>query len=755
MTEPAHYQRLRWLLLAMVIATLVLTGVGLVSIDHSDRHGSQINFASRQRMLSQRMHRTLLQLAQPTNTESHAQELQRVLDEASREFNTVLIGFANGYEGPDYLGTPVRLPPLSDEMDVRAQVEQAMSLWQRYYRLIRPLGTTQAVTPQALGPALQFADQYTDELLSLMDQLTRQIATSTRDELRFLRRFELSLAMLILALGVWTYRLKRQLKSVEQDAKSQLENESSRLDSELSDSRLQLQDMMTVSADLVWVKNEQGAYQSCNAAYESFHGQSARGLVGVCELDLYEAQQSMQERMRDNQLMAHGQSIHAEARFTSAVDGISRLFELVRTPLHHADGTTAGVQTVARDITARRQTEVDLTIAHHRLSLFEKCIANLNDAVVITEAELRPHSGRRIQFVNAAFERMTGYTLAEVQGRAPGDVLQGPKTEPVQVETMRKALSTWQTVHTEVLNYTKDGSEFWVELVITPIADGSNGDWYTHWVAIQRDITHRKQAQVEMGLLYERAMESSRLKSEFMATVSHEIRTPMNGVVGMADLLLDTPLTKDQREYANAIAQGGKDLMVIIKDILDFSRIEAGLLRLQTGPTALRAVVDASMAAYAVIASQKGLTLEAHVATDVPEVVVADEERLQQVLHHLLTNALKFTQRGSVQLSVSSTKVGRGDPGIRFEVCDTGIGIAPADQTTLFEPFRQVDGSITRKYGGTGLGLAICKQLVALMRGRIGVRSQESEGSLFWFEVPAGAAPTGDGLAADNAEKSA
>ncbi|MDO9119630.1 MAG: response regulator [Nitrospira sp.] len=365
-------------------------------------------------------------------------------------------------------------------------------------------------------------------------------------------------------------------------------------------------------------------------------------------------------------------------------------------------------------------------------SKFQKLVESAPDAVVVADED-----GRIVSW-NAVASRLFGYAAFEVIGR-PLTVMIPPRYRDAHAQGIQRLQAMGQPrligKITEVHGLRKDGTEFPIDL--------SLGTWETEgtsfYSGIIRDISERKRAEKELLVAKEAAESGSRAKGEFLATMSHEIRTPMNGVIGTTGLLLDTELTAEQREYAEMIRCSGEVLLDIINDILDFSKIDARKLDLELLDFDLRTTVEDAVSMQAERAHSKGLELACLINGTVPTAVCGDPGRLRQILTNLIGNAIKFTERGEVVVTVSV--VGQAgtqeQPSVelRFEVADTGIGMTATQCANIFQPFVQADGSMARKYGGTGLGLAICKQLTELMQGRIGVESVPGEGSRFWFTV--------------------
>ncbi len=347
-----------------------------------------------------------------------------------------------------------------------------------------------------------------------------------------------------------------------------------------------------------------------------------------------------------------------------------------------------------------------------------------------------------IVFLNPAFTAITGYPAEEVLGRNCR-FLQGRDTDPKAVARVRRAIAAAKPVSVEMLNYRRDGTRFWNELRITPVP-GPDGR-PALFLGIQHDVTARKRAELALERAKRAAERANQTKSDFLATMSHEIRTPMNGVMGTVALLLETELTAEQRAYAETARRCGQDLLAIVNDILDISRIEAGMLRIESVPFRIADVVLGVLDLFGATALEKGIGLAAAIAPEVPDTVEGDPHRLRQVLLNLVDNAVKFTAIGGVTVRIERASA---EPfALRVAVSDTGIGIPPAAQKRLFVRFAQADASISRRFGGSGLGLTICRQLVALMGGELTLASEAGRGTTFSFVLPvrpvagAGSAP--------------
>ena len=422
-------------------------------------------------------------------------------------------------------------------------------------------------------------------------------------------------------------------------------------------------------------------------------------------------------------------------------------------------GETVTYSTFIRDITDRKQAEENIRKS-------EQNFRALSESLPIGVFEVT-EAGHCI-YKNRAFESIFGVSVLDCPESWVTWFHGDERTALDQAWTRTK--TNQSTISKDCRFATSKGQDRWVNLQLSPMLSDAG----LRYLGTIEDITERKRAEEalsqaahemevknrELAQARDAALEAARLKSEFLATMSHEIRTPMNGVLGMTSLLLDSDLTGEQREFAEAVRTSGDNLLTIINDILDFSKIEAGKMSLEIIAFDLRTAVEETVGMFAERAQSKGLELACLIHSDVPTALRGDPGRVRQVLTNLTGNAIKFTERGEVVVTVEAvaetpplckgrlggveaepcfdlpspllTKEGNRVV-LRFSVTDSGIGITPETRARLFQPFTQADGSTTRKYGGTGLGLAICRQLTELMGGEIGVESEPGNGSTFWF----------------------
>jgi PAS domain S-box-containing protein len=606
--------------------------------------------------------------------------------------------------------------------------------------------------------------------------------------------------------------------------------------------------------DLIWLKDPDGIYLTCNPKFERFFGAREADVVGKSDYDFVDKGLADFFRQKDREAMAAGRPSVNEEWITYADDGHRELLETIKTPMLDGDGRLLGVLGVARDITGQRAVEerlreseaalnqaqaiaqvgswrlhipsdrlewsaetyrmfgvapgTPLTIRAFLASVHpedRERVANAwNAAVVgggaydiehrivaggeirwvreraklrfdddgqavlgigtvqdITEQRLVDERLRKlsltveqspasvvitdleacIEYVNETFCQVTGYRPEEVIGHNPR-VLRTERTPAETYRALWTALRAGETWTGEFVNKRKDGSTY-IELArITPIhqADGR----ITHYLAIKEDITERKRVAAELDrhrhhleeLVAERTMQletANRAKSTFLANMSHEIRTPMNAIIGLTHLAQRCSRDPRQEALLEKVSDAADHLLSVLNDILDISKIEAGKVQLEQTDFLLERVLGNVLTLVGDHARQKGLALSTQVEPALPLVMHGDPLRLGQILVNFASNAVKFTDAGSVILAVRKQSEDEAGLVLRFEVRDTGVGVAPEARLRLFQVFEQADVSTTRRYGGTGLGLAISRRLAQMMGGDVGVDSELGRGSTFWF----------------------
>ncbi len=472
------------------------------------------------------------------------------------------------------------------------------------------------------------------------------------------------------------------------------------------------------SSDIITILDGEGSVNYVSPAVElilghkpeDFAGDSGDGLAFVHPDDAEEARDFLASVPN---LPEDESSIELRVRHA---DGSWRTMEWRASDLLE-DENVRGVVVNSRDITESKLAGEELreSEVRHR-ALTDAAL----EAIVILD-------GGMVAEVNRAYCETFGYEREEIIGKPALDMI-----APESRDVVRERIAADFDGLYETRGIRKDGSTFDMEAQGRPFVYRGRPVRIT----AMRDVTERKRAEEAREQARREAEAAAHAKSEFLANMSHEIRTPMNGVIGMTELLLDTHLDAEQREFAETVRLSSESLLTIINDILDFSKIEAGKMSIDATDFDLTSVVEEVTVLFARRAQIKGLELASLVEFDLPKALKGDPGRLRQVMANLVSNAVKFTEEGEVVLHAELAEEAGDSVVVRFEVTDSGIGISPEEQERLFQSFSQADTSTTRRYGGTGLGLAISRQLVELMDGEIGLRSEPGVGSAFWFTVP-------------------
>jgi two-component system, sensor histidine kinase and response regulator len=466
-----------------------------------------------------------------------------------------------------------------------------------------------------------------------------------------------------------------------------------------------------------------------NKAAESMFGLSREQALGHTVHDLWPAADANRMHAADVDLLASGGVQNFPDRAAQTKDRGEIRVHMRKVPLYDFQGRPTHILVIADDITQQ--------VRARQAQLREQALlAALIDSIP-EPISYKAMDGTYLG-CNAAFSEMAGKPPEELIGRRPHDFLDSERADMVQGWD-RQVLSTQQTQTNEVLQTYPDGRQVLLETVRSPLRDRSGQP--VGMLAISHDITKRKKTEQDIRQAKEAAEEATRLKSDFLANMSHEIRTPMNAIIGLSHLVLKTELTVHQRDYISKVQSSGQQLLRVIDDILDFSKVEAGKLHLEITDFALEKVLETTRALIGEKAHAKGLELVFDVDPAVPANLRGDSLRLGQILVNYANNAAKFTEKGEIVVSVRASERTEKDVLLHFQVRDTGIGLTPEEIGRLFQGFSQADTSTTRRFGGTGLGLAIAKQLAALMGGEVGVDSEPGQGSTFWFSARLGIGP--------------
>lgn len=351
-----------------------------------------------------------------------------------------------------------------------------------------------------------------------------------------------------------------------------------------------------------------------------------------------------------------------------------------------------------------------------------------HNAVVITNEK------GEVEYVNEAFISLTGYSFEEVAGKKPGSMLQGPDTKEEHKEAMRRGIASRKPFTQEILNYTKNGEAYWLSCSISPVLN-HKGE-LLKFIAIEQDVTIDKKNKELLIQAKEEAIMGEKVKDQFLSNMSHEIRTPMNGIIGITNILLnESDLSTKNLELVQHVNGAANHLLTIINDILDLSKINAEKLTFEQINFDLHKIFEAMHYSLGLKAEEKGIDFVSDIDPKVPVIVSGDPVRFNQILLNLASNAIKFTERGTVSIKVNLLETNAKGPRLLFKVQDTGIGIAREHIGKVFNQFNQSNITITRKFGGTGLGLSISKKLIEMHDGKVTVESELGKGTTFIFDL--------------------
>jgi two-component system, sensor histidine kinase and response regulator len=521
---------------------------------------------------------------------------------------------------------------------------------------------------------------------------------------------------------------------------------------QLAHERDLLRALLDSAPDAIYFKDRNSRIIRCSRALAVKLGYpDSPAIEGKTDHELFASEHADAALAAEKHVITTGEPLLGYTEREVWQDGRARWALTSKLPLRDSRGEIAGTFGISKDITALKEAQDRLEQAE---SNYKSIVENAIDGIFQTTPD-----GHYIK-ANMALARIYGFDGPEELIANRTDIEHQVYVEPNRrsqfVEVLRRA---GRVDHFESQVYRRDRSVIWISENARAVRDAS--DQLLYYEGTVEDITARKRAEEELSranselaAARDAALQSAQAKSRFLANTSHEIRTPMNAIIGMSGLLMDTPLTAEQRDYVETIRDSALGLLTVINDILDFSKIESGKINFEASDFNPRETIEDTAELLAERAFSKGIEFAVWVDHDLPPRVRGDSARLRQVLTNLLGNAIKFTPvGGDVLLRAERLEVNDNGATLRFLVKDTGIGIAPESQAKIFEAFEQADGSTTRKYGGTGLGLAISRQLVTRMGGQIGVESAEGKGSTFWFtahfpiSAPAGLLPPPVGTA--------
>ncbi len=500
-----------------------------------------------------------------------------------------------------------------------------------------------------------------------------------------------------------------------------------RIEEELAYERDLLRSLLDHIPDRIYFKDAYSRFMRCSRSMAVRLGLSdPQEVVGKTDFDFHPPAQAREYFNDEQRILQTREPLINKLEQQRGPNDTEIWASVTKVPIFNQSGTITGLVGLSRDITQLKQTENALRQAEEKYrAIYENSVEGIFQTT---------RDGHFLS-ANPALARMYGFDDPQQLVTALTDIAHQLYVNPERREEFRQRVRQHGAVtgfESEI--YRRDGSRIWISESARPVTDAQGN--FLYYEGTVDDITARKMVDMERERAREAALETARTKAQFLANMSHEIRTPMNAIIGMTDMLRDTRLNPEQREYVDTIHHSTDSLLSIINDILDFSKMEAGKLSLEVIDFDLRDAVETTVEILAERAHKKEIELACSFQAGLPGRLRGDPVRLRQVLTNLASNAVKFTDAGEVIIRVTRVPNQHDGSFLRFEVNDTGIGISEDALRRIFQEFTQADGSTTRKYGGTGLGLTISKQLVEMMGGRIGVNSTPGAGSTFWFEIP-------------------
>ena len=470
--------------------------------------------------------------------------------------------------------------------------------------------------------------------------------------------------------------------------------------------------------DAIYIKDKEGRKMVANRHdVENIGFFKEAQVLGKTDMELFDNEIGSRGYQDDLKVIETGEVILNRHEVFQGKNGHSIWLSTTKLPIFDQRGKVTGLVGIGRDITEQKKSQ-------ETIQKLSKSIEQSPSTIVITDIK------GNIEYVNPKFTEITGYTLEEVMGKN-SSILKSGEMNPETYKQLWDSISSGEVWRGEFLNRKKNGELYWEWATMTSLKNEAGT--ITNYIAIKEDISSRKQMEADLIVAKEKAEENDRLKSAFLANMSHEIRTPLNSIIGFSEILSDPDFESDQRyEFAQIITNSGNNLLAIISDIMDISKIEAGQVVVRKAFFSPQKLIQEIHDEYKIKALAKGIDWRiAPIFTDEDLLIESDQTKLKQVLINFVGNAIKFTEHGSIEIGLKVT--GRS---VQFYVKDTGIGIPVDYHARIFERFRQVEDSFTRKYGGNGLGLAISKSLIEMLGGTIGMESQSGKGSVFNFILP-------------------